>query len=117
MHELTHGLDRGRTISEPVARPIATNVTMDRTSLCNHEHDRKRVSQLDRDEFFAHKYADRELANDPVECDEGRTKTFVDCNDDCERVPRLRRISQASTFGRNESCDGLSHVRSQRGLR
>jgi hypothetical protein len=40
VHKLTHGLDRGSTISEPLARPIATNVAMDRTSSCVHEHDR-----------------------------------------------------------------------------
>ena len=41
VHKLTQGLDRGRTISEPVARPIAMKVAMDRTSSCDHEHDRK----------------------------------------------------------------------------
>jgi len=87
VHELTHGLDRGRMISEPFARPIATNVAMDRTSSCDHKHDRKQVSQLDRDELFAHEYADRELANEPVECDEGRTKTFVNRDDDRKQVP------------------------------
>ena len=52
MHELTHGLDCGSTISEPVACPIATNVAMDRTSSCDYEHDHERVSQLERDEFL-----------------------------------------------------------------
>ncbi len=37
MRKLTHGLDRGSTISEPLARP---KVAMDRTRLCDHEHDR-----------------------------------------------------------------------------
>ena len=92
--------------------PFTTNIALDWESSWNHDHDRKRVFRLNGDEFsWTSMLIAMMLANEPVECDEGRTKTFVDRDDNRERVPRSRWISQTSKFVRNESCDELLHVR------
>ena len=97
VQELTHGLDRGSTISEPLARPIATKVAMDRTRSCDHEHDRSEyfnsIATSFANEFLtrsrwgsrASRLLATMLASEPGN-GEGRTKPFVTRDDDREWV-------------------------------
>ena len=118
-------------LSQPVAmwhdklllRPIATNIALDWKSSCDHDQDRKtRIPTQSRQRSHEPScwswWVSRTstliatmLANELVDCDEGRTPTFADRNDNRERVPRSRWISRTSKFVRNESCNELLHVR------
>ncbi len=151
--KLTHFLDCGSTISEPIAtlpdklllHPIVT--VMDWKSLSDNDHDRKRVFQLghwalseahckatypttslsshDKHHDGTKKKFDRKdvckrvlwsrtrsstlivmmLANELVNCDEGRMKTFVNHDEDREWVSWSQWILQMSRFGCNNGCD------------
>ena len=85
---MAHGLDRGSTISEPLACPIAMKVAMDRTRSCNHEHDRSEYFNSIATSFaneyfnsiamrFANEYVARDDARQRGSDGEGRTKTFL----------------------------------------
>jgi hypothetical protein len=62
--------------------PIAMNMMLDWESLCDHNHDRKRVFRLNYDEFLrTSMLIATMLANKLVKYNEGRMKTFVNRDD------------------------------------